>query len=195
MLDFPSGGAGDEPAPADLLRLIEAVAREADRAAFAALFHHYAPKLKSFLLRGGIAEGAAEEIVQEVMLTVWQQAASFDPARASPSTWIFTIARNRRIDLLRREVRPAPETAPGPWREEETAPAADGLVERIERTTSLISALDALPSDQADVLRMAYFEEKSHVAIARESRLPLGTVKSRVRAALRRLRRSLETQT
>jgi RNA polymerase sigma-70 factor (ECF subfamily) len=126
--------------------------------------------------------------VQEVMLVVWQRAGMFDPARARLSTWIFTIARNRRIDRLRRQRLAGPE----PFAPADTAPSTDGLVERSDWHSSLREALESLPSEQAEVLRWAYFEEKSHSVIAKEHGLPLGTVKSRVRLALRQLRALME---
>ncbi|WGF88848.1 sigma-70 family RNA polymerase sigma factor [Marinivivus vitaminiproducens] len=188
MFERPPGDAVD---PIDLDRLIRAVADDRDRAAFALLFHYYAPKLKSFLVRGALSDGMAEDIVQDVMLTVWQQAPRYDPKRAGLSTWIFTIARNRRIDLQRRERRPLMADDPVM---DDLAPSTDGLVETREWNTSLVNALDLLPADQAEVVRLAYFDDKPQSAIARERRLPLGTVKTRVRLALRHLRWLMEKQ-
>jgi RNA polymerase sigma-70 factor (ECF subfamily) len=128
--------------------------------------------------------GRAEELVQDVMLTIWQEAHSFDPARASADAWIFTIARNRRIDLLRRERRPMParDTALA------ASASAESEVETAQRGARLVRAMSELPGSQADVLRRMYFEDKSLSDIASESGLPLGTVKSRARLALARLR-------
>ncbi|WP_207480745.1 sigma-70 family RNA polymerase sigma factor [Arenibaculum pallidiluteum] len=174
-------------APNDLLL---AVARGGDRAAFSALFRHFAPRLKAYLTRLG-AEGAlADELVQEVMLTVWRRAGDFDPAQASAATWIFTIARNRRIDGLRREARPEidpsdPALVPG-------APeAADRAIETSQDTARLHAAIAGLPGEQSELLRLAYYEDQPHSAIAERTGLPLGTVKSRLRLALGRLRRTL----
>ena len=171
--------------------LITRVARHQDRAAFAALFDHFAPRVKAYLMRLGTDDGAAEELAQEVMLAVWRRAASFNPALASASTWIFTIARNKRIDRLRRERRPEidpddPALVPDP------AVGADIALDHAETGDRLRAAIDSLPAEQARLLVMAYFEDKSHRAIAVETRLPLGTVKSRIRLALGRLRAALE---
>jgi RNA polymerase sigma factor (sigma-70 family) len=181
---------GTDTDPIDLMR---AIVEKRDRSAFAIVFDSYAPKLKAFLIRGGLDRGTAEELVQEIMLTVWQRAGSFDPARGGLSTWIFTIARNRRIDHFRRLQRMAEDGALGePPPEAELA--VDNLVEREESHISLRAALKSLPPEQAEVLRLAFFEQKPHSAIASERKLPLGTVKSRIRLALRALRRVLEAE-
>lgn len=170
--------------------LLARVARDHDRAAFAELFRHFAPRLKSYLMRLGADPGSAEEVVQEVMVTVWRRAESFDPALASAATWIFTIARNRRIDILRREKRP--EIDPDdPALVPDAPEPADRLIQAGQDTRKLREAMRALPAEQAELLRMAYFEDKPHSAIAAESGLPLGTVKSRLRLALARLRKAM----
>ncbi|MGQ9368195.1 sigma-70 family RNA polymerase sigma factor [Azospirillum sp. ST 5-10] len=176
--------------PAEWLR---AVAQGRDRAAFVALYRHFAPRVKSYGMRAGLDPAAAEELAQEVMLTVWERAETYDPALAAASTWIFAIARNRRIDRLRREARPEfdpqdPALAPEP------PPAADAAVAAAQEAARLGRALKTLPLPQSDVLRLAYFEDKSHSAIAAERDIPLGTVKTRVRAALAHLRRTIEEQ-
>lgn len=171
----------DEPA-----NLIIAVAQRADREAFALLFEYFAPRVKSYMLRLGAAPEAAEELSQEAMLTVWRKAALFDPARAGASTWIFAIARNRRIDAIRRERRPRIED--DPTDEPLPEPAADTVVAAVERDARLKSAMATLPRDQAEVVRQSFFQDKPHSEIARDLNLPLGTVKSRLRLALTRLR-------
>jgi RNA polymerase sigma-70 factor (ECF subfamily) len=180
--------------PAGDLNLAELVARVADRqdrAAFADLFAYFAPRLKSYLMRSGSDGGAAEELLQEVLITVWRRADLFDPALASVSTWVFTIARNKRIDRVRRETRPS-------WDPHDPAlipdPPADpvSVVAMAEDRARLAMALATLPQDQADLLKLAYYCDKSHSAIAAETRLPLGTVKSRIRLALGRLRLALK---
>jgi len=124
------------------------------------------------------------------MLAVWQRAATFDPAKAAASTWIFAIARNKRIDALRRERRPeiAPEDVA---LMAEAAPAADRVAELAQEAGRLAAALARLPQAQASLVRMAFFEHKTHGQIAAETTLPLGTVKSRLRLALARLRGAL----
>ena len=184
---MPDTRSDDGHAPNDLLL---AVARTRDRAAFAALFGHFAPRLKSYLVRLG-AEGAlADELVQDVMLTVWRRAESFDPARASAATWIFTIARNRRIDGLRREGRPEIDPA-DPALVPDAPEQADRALEGAQDTARLHAAIADLPAEQAELLRLAYYEDQPHSAIAQRTGLPLGTVKSRLRLALGRLRRTL----
>jgi RNA polymerase sigma factor (sigma-70 family) len=179
-------------AAADPLELMRAIAEQRDRQAFGVLFNAYAPKLKTFYMRGGLNGAIAEELVQDVMLIVWQRAATFDPALGGLSTWIFTIARNRRIDHLRREPRPGAEPPVDPSTAPEPVPTTETLVQWREWNAALRLALQTLPREQSEVLQLAYFEHKSHSAIAKEQNLPLGTVKSRVRLALQRLRESLE---
>ncbi len=170
--------------------LLVAVGRDQDRLAFGALFGHFAPRLKTYLRRLGCDSGAAEELVQEVMLLVWRRAETYDPVQASASTWMFTIARNKRVDSLRREQRPEidpndPSLIPDP------VEAADHRVEVRESNARLRAALKELPPEQAELLRMAYFEDKPHSLISAEHGIPLGTVKSRLRLAMDRLRRAL----
>ena len=171
--------------------LVEAIAVRADRAAFAELFSHFAPRLKAYLMRLGSDAATAEEVVQEVMLTVWRKAASFDRSQASASTWIFTIARNRRIDRLRRERRP--EFDPNdPALVPEGPEDADRTVWTGQIEGRVRAAIESLPPEQSDLIRRAYFEEQSHREIAERSGLPLGTVKSRIRLAMQRLRERID---
>jgi RNA polymerase sigma-70 factor (ECF subfamily) len=174
----------------NLDELVLAVARERSRPAFGALFGHFAPRMKSYLMRLGTDAGQAEELVQEVMLLVWNRAETFDPAQASASTWVFTIARNKRIDVIRRERRP--EFDPNdPALVPQAAEAADRAIEAGQETARLRAAIGALPEEQAELLRLAYFDDKPHSVISAERGIPLGTVKSRLRLALDRLRRLL----
>ncbi len=165
--------------------------RDRDRGACAALFTHFAPRLKAYIRRLGADGGMAEELVQEVMLLVWRRAETFDPSQASAGTWIFTIARNRRVDALRREQRPEfdpddPALVPDP---EEPA---DKRVEAAQSVGRVRAAMRDLPPEQAELLRMAYYEDKPHSVIAAERGIPLGTVKSRLRLAMERLRKALK---
>lgn len=167
--------------------LMEAVAKHRDRQAFVQLFTHFAPRLKGFALKRGISPAAAEELVQETMLAVWRKAATFDRNRANVSTWIFTISRNKQIDLLRRQSYPEVELEmaldqPG------SEPTPDQRAEWAEFGTDLQCALKSLSPEQRTILEKAFFEDKSHRTIALELNLPLGTVKSRIRLALARLR-------
>lgn len=174
----------------ELCRLVEAIAARRDRDAFAQLFKYFAPRLKGFGLRRGTDLASCEELAQETMLTVWRKAETFDPARATVSTWIFTIVRNKRIDLFRREGFPDAELSEAAERVDE-APGADEQLTRVQANDALRVALKVLPEEQLQVLQKAFFEDKSHSAIAEELGLPLGTVKSRIRLALGRLRGAL----
>ncbi|SDF55798.1 sigma-70 family RNA polymerase sigma factor [Thalassobaculum litoreum] len=177
--------------PVSYETLIEAVATQRSKAAFGELFEHFAPRLKSYLMRLGTESSAAEEVVQEAMVMVWRKAESFDRRQASASTWIFTIARNKRIDRLRRERRP--ELDPNdPALVPDAEPQADRSVEARQSRVRILTAIKNLPEEQSELIRMAYFDDKSHAEIAVEKDLPLGTVKSRIRLALGRMRREVE---
>jgi len=170
-----------------------AIARSGDQAAFARLFLHFAPRVKSYLLRFHMDASAAEELAQETLLTVWRKAGYFDPARASASTWIFTIARNLRVDSLRGSAHPeALEDHPSL---ESADPLPGELMVAAEREARTREALTGLPQDQAEVVRLSFFEDKPHSEIARELGIPLGTVKSRLRLAFGRLKSALEVLT
>jgi RNA polymerase sigma factor (sigma-70 family) len=158
-----------------------------DRAAFARLFRHFAPRIKAFLRRGGMGDAQAEDCVQDVMATLWHKAHLYDPSRATVATWVFTIARNRRIDMLRR-VRPEPEDLP--WGPEPEPDQADAFALRQE-AERLGVAIAQLPDAQRTLIERAFFGEVSHSEIAAETGLPLGTIKSRIRLALDRLRQRL----
>lgn len=174
-----------------LAGLVEAIAQRADKAAFAALFKHFAPKIKGYLIKIGTDRGQAEELTQEVMLTVWRKAATFDRAQASVSTWLFTIARNRRIDAVRRERRPELDPSDPLLVPDEPA-APDERIDAMRREERVARALKTLPKEQADLVREAFYLAKSHSEIAEETKIPLGTVKSRLRLAFTRLRKALE---
>ena len=160
-----------------------------DRVAFAELFGHFAPRVKGFLMKSGADATLAEECAQEVMATVWTKAQLFDPSRASVSTWIFTVARNRRIDFLRKEKRPEPEDLP--WGPEAEPEQADVLALQQE-TDMLGEALKLLPTAQRELIEKAYFGDLTHSEIAAQTGLPLGTIKSRIRLALERLRHAMK---
>ena len=168
--------------------LLARVAHRQDTEAFAALFEHFAPRVKAFLLKSGANSATAEECAQDVMVTVWNKAAQFDPTRASVATWVFTIARNRRIDMLRRDRRPEPEDLS--WGPEAEPDQLDALVLQQE-SARLITAIAELPEKQRVMIERAYFGDLTHNEIAEETGLPLGTIKSRIRLALERLRHSL----
>jgi RNA polymerase sigma-70 factor (ECF subfamily) len=183
-------GEADRARFADLLVL---VAEKQDRTAFAELFSYYAPRVKSYLMRLGADGAAAEEITQDVMVTVWRKATLFDRAQASVSTWIFRIARNRRIDVFRRTKRPDldPEEAM-------ILPAAvEAPGERIEamQTEARVrEAMRDLPEEQLLLLRLAFYEGLSHREIAEKLDVPLGTVKSRIRLAFAKMKSRLDDE-
>ena len=159
-----------------------------DREAFAALFRHFAPRIKGFLMKSGASATLAEECAQDVMATLWQKAHLFDPTRASVATWVFTIARNRRIDALRRARRAEPEDLPwGP----EPEPDQAEVMEAQQETAQLGRALASLPEPQRALIERAFYGDLSHSEIAAETGLPLGTIKSRIRLALEKLRQQM----
>lgn len=159
-----------------------------DQTAFAELFQHFAPRIKAFLIRSGSDPAMAEECAQEVMATLWHKARLFDPTRATVATWVFTIARNKRIDVLRKQRRPEPEELGwGP----EAEPEQDDVIVLQQETAQLRTALSALPDAQRQLIEKAYFGDLSHREIASQTGLPLGTIKSRIRLALDRLRHAM----
>ena len=172
-------------------RLIEAVALRRDREAFAALFCYFAPRLKAWLIKSGATPAAAEDFAQDAMLTVWRKADLFDGRKARAATWIFTIARNRRLDMLRRDARPLPTPEIDLADEEVRRP--DDILAIAEDAERVREALSRLKPDQVEVLRLAFFMDSPHSEIARQLDLPLGTVKSRIRNAMIKLRLLLET--
>jgi RNA polymerase sigma-70 factor (ECF subfamily) len=171
--------------------LIRAIAERRDREAFVALFQEFAPRLKSYMIRLGAPATQADELAQETLVAVWRKAHLFDPARASAATWIFRIARNLRLDAGRRDRSAASyehdlTDSPEPPETPEGAAVARQRRERVRQ------ALILLPPDQLDVLQLSFFQDFPHAEIAERLRLPLGTVKSRIRLALSRLRGALE---
>lgn len=176
--------------PADYVALMDAIVKDRSRLAFAELFDAFAPRLNAYYRKGGLEGALAEDLVQEVMLTVWRLADKYRSDLGSPSTWIFTIARNRLIDHVRRE-RARQGDLTDPTMQPEPMPTSDDLIDQQQRYRSLKAAVEALPKEQADMLKMAFFEHKAHSVIALECGLPLGTVKSRIRLAMKRLRDNL----
>jgi RNA polymerase sigma factor (sigma-70 family) len=183
MTDYEDGST----APARMSELLLAVGRTRDLLAFRAVFEYFAPRLKGYLLRQGADVGVAEDVVQETMVNVWRRAEQFQPEKGSASTWIFTIARNMRIDLIRKSRRPEVDVG-DPALVADPRPLADDLTSLIKDGDRLRSTMAGLPAEQQVILRMAFFEDKSHSQVAQELRLPLGTVKSRIRLAVRRIR-------
>ncbi len=171
--------------------LMAAVAERQDRGAYAELFAYYAPRVKSYLMRLGADAALAEEIAQDVMVTLWRKAALFDRAQASVSTWIFRIARNRRIDVFRRAKRP--ELDPEETMLLPAGPEApDARIEAMETEVRVRAAMQDLPEEQVGLLRLAFYEGLSHSEIAGKLDLPLGTVKSRIRLAFAKMKAKLD---
>ncbi len=174
--------------------LLKAIASERSVEAFEVVFRHFGPRVRAYMLRQVRDAQAAEELMQETMMTVWNKAALFDPDRGNVSAWIFRIARNLRIDAHRRDKRPEFDMN-DPAFVADDAPAADAQMEEFQDAERLHRALADLPPEQRDLLKRSFFEEKSHSVIAEQLGLPIGTVKSRIRLAFAKLRTALESRT
>lgn len=170
---------------------LRAVGKSRDKESFIRLFEHFAPRVKSYLMKTGLSPELADELAQETMLTVWNKAADFDPSRAAAGTWIFTIARNKRVDFLRRASTRSEVALPEMPLLADESPGPGENLARLEDEERIAKALTHLPEEQAALIRKSFFEGKSHAVIAEETRLPLGTVKSRIRTALDKLRGAL----
>lgn len=172
---------------------VRALAERQDREAFSRLFSYFAPRVKHYLMQGGSPEAQAEELAQETMVTAWRKAELFDPGQAAVSTWIFTIARNLRTDALRRRTG---EDALDPGFDfdhlESAQPTLDEDLHAARLNEQLRGAMQQLPPEQAQVLRLSYYDDEPHARIAAQLGIPLGTVKSRMRLAVAQLRRLLE---
>lgn len=173
--------------------LIEAIALHEDRAAFTALFDHFAPLVKTFIRRSGATEASADELAQETLLAVWRKASLFDPSTTGAAAWIFTIARNLRIDSYRRGRRDGLTDSSDVDAEFQVddSPGPDSRAAAAQAETRVRAALAQLSEDQRRVLELSFYEEKAHGEIAGILRIPLGTVKSRSRLAMNRLRNLL----
>jgi len=173
-----------------LEELLYDVGQNKNKQSFIELFHYFGPRIKSFLMKGGANEALADELAQETMLNIWNKAESYDPAKAAASTWIFTIARNKRIDALRKKKFYSVDLDQLPDLEDDTYRSPIAEMAETQESETIAEALGSLPPEQADLIKRSYFEDKTHQEIADETGLPLGTVKSRIRIALRRLRDS-----
>lgn len=171
--------------------LARAIADRRDKTAFAELFDHFAPRIKSYLQRLGMDGAQAEELTQDVMIVLWHKAALFDPAKSSLATWLFRVARNRRIDALRRDKSgKLDESDPALLPSSPDAP--DEMMGAEQRDERVRRAMAQLPGEQLELVRMAFFVGLSHSQISDETGLPLGTVKSRIRLAFGRLKKALD---
>lgn len=168
------------------------IAREQCRSSFTSLFEYFAPRLVSYMRQLGADAQLAEELAQEVMVTVWRKAAQYDPGKASVSTWIFRIARNRRIDAARRTRRPELD-ADEPLLRPADPDQPDILLGRAQMEEVVREKLKTLPPEQLELLKAAFYGGLSHSEIASAYNLPLGTVKSRIRLAFNRLRDQIDS--
>ncbi|MEO1281085.1 MAG: sigma-70 family RNA polymerase sigma factor [Pseudomonadota bacterium] len=171
--------------------LLQRIAESSDADAFAQLFQNYGPRVKSYMMRQGADPHTAEELAQETLLTVWRKAQLYSGDKGSATTWIFTIARNLRIDRFRRE-KPWQELPEGRDEEPSNDTPPDEAVSERERSARVHAALNNLPSDQQEVVALSYLEGLSHSEIAERLSLPLGTVKSRMRLAYQKIREGVE---
>ena len=163
------------------------VGQNKNKESFIGLFNHFAPRIKSFLMKGGLNEGTADDLAQDTMLTLWNNAENFDPSKAAASTWIFTIARNKRIDALRKSSRVQLSDIEDQTIADDGRSPAQKVYCR-EKSAKISQAMKDLPQEQFELVKKSFFEDKSHSAIAKETGIPLGTVKSRIRSALDTMR-------
>lgn len=184
-------GSVDELEPHNFSELLACVGRDRDVEAFETIFKHYGPKVRAYMAKLARDGQAAEELMQETMLAVWNKAAQFDPTRGNVSSWIFTIARNQRIDAFRRAKRPVFDPS-DPAFVPDDVPPADVEFEGRQEADRLRRAMETLPPEQLELLKMSFYREASHSTIAAELGLPMGTVKSRIRLAFAKLRAALE---
>lgn len=191
-----TGERGAKPTleQAEMASLLARVAERRDRQAFAQLFDAYGPRVKAFMMRKGASAEQAEDLVQETMLALWTKAGFYSPEKGSATTWIYTIARNLRIDRLRRESSAHFIDLDGYDAPDESADTA-GMVIRGEEDRLVGTALQSLPPEQKEILVLSYVEDMAQSEIAKKLGLPLGTVKSRMRLAYRKLKTLLETRT
>ena len=190
-ISLPFGRARITPGTVLMAEFLQRIAERGDVEAFRKLFQSYAPRVKSYMMRQGADPNTAEELAQETLLTVWRKAALYSGEKGSATTWIFTIARNLRIDRLRREQTwlPLPE---GHNEEASTDALPDDVLSERERKVRVQDALASLPADQFEVVSLSYIEGLSHSEIAERLGLPLGTVKSRMRLAYQKIREQVE---
>jgi RNA polymerase sigma-70 factor (ECF subfamily) len=182
-----------DPTGEDLVarRLVQAIAKNLDREAFATLFDGFAPRVKSFMIRKGATPELAEDLVQETMIKVWTKAGMYDPAKGTVLAWVFTIARNLRIDRIRKESsRPLAEL--GDYDAPSDAPGSDEILVRSDEARYVARALAAIAPEQKEILMLSFVDDVPQSEIARRLNLPLGTVKSRMRLAYHHLRKTLE---
>jgi RNA polymerase sigma-70 factor (ECF subfamily) len=187
-------GPGDPRSnAAEFAECIAKIATERSEPAFDVLFRYFAPRIKSYCLRLGADDSSAEEITQEAMVSLWRNAAQFDPSKASPSTWVFTIARNLSIDRFRKSRRPEFDpNDPALVPDDQKTP--DRLVEQIEIEKSVRNVMDSLSANERNVVMLSFYDDLSHSEISRRLSVPVGTVKSGIRLAFAKIRSALRAQ-
>ncbi len=170
---------------------IELIGKNQDKSAFSNIFKHFAPRLKSFLVKAGSTDMQAEEVIQEVMIAIWTKSSTYDSNKSSVSTWVYTIARNKRIDKIRKEKRHYISES-----DEGLEIPVDSTQEKeifsAQVSNSLKKYMSNLPEEQSKLLKLSYFYNKTHADISEELKIPLGTVKSRIRLALTKMRHLVE---
>jgi RNA polymerase sigma-70 factor (ECF subfamily) len=176
-------------------RLLVNIGQNQDKQSFIILFEHFAPRIKSFLMKAGATPSQAEELVQDTMLTIWDKAKAYNPAQAAASTWIFTIARNKRIDGLRKikNYHTDPNDILESIKDNDSPNPEDSMADRTAEQRMAV-AMKELPPEQAELIRLSFFEDLAHADIAKRTKLPLGTVKSRIRLAVERLRKAINAK-
>lgn len=171
----------------DTKSIVARIARDRDKLAFVELYNYFGPRLKSFLMNKGLNAATAEEVLQEAMLAVWNNAGRYNPDTAAVSTWIFTIARNKYIDRMRRESRHDAESSDFEMQAGDSE-NADEEAEQSQRDSAVRDAMAMLPEEQQVVIFLGFIQGLSHSEIATTLGVPLGTVKSRMRLAFGRMR-------
>ena len=175
----------------DLALCVELIGKNQDKFAFNSIFKYFAPRLKSFLIKAGSTDTQAEEVIQEVMIAVWTKSSTYDSSKSSVSTWIYTIARNKRIDKIRKEKRHyLSESDEGLEIPVDSTQEKEIFASQV--SNSLKKYMSNLPEEQSKLLKLSYFYNKTHADISSELKIPLGTVKSRIRLALTKMRHLVE---
>ena len=180
----------EKPAAPDFAPQIALIAEHRDRKAFIEVFNYFGPRIKSFLMNRGRNQQSAEDVLQEVMIALWEKSHMYNSDKASVSTWLFTIARYKHIDRLRRDSRHIADSDEPDLRASDDPEAADNVLQD-QRAVAVKAAISDLPEDQQTVIVMSFNKGLSHSEIAEQLGLPLGTVKSRIRRAFQRMREEL----
>tara|TARA_Y100001970_G_scaffold283401_2_gene398468 strand:+ start:86766 stop:87347 length:582 start_codon:yes stop_codon:yes gene_type:complete len=169
----------------ELKKLLISVAEQKDRASFVKIFSEFEQKIRAFVLKRGVGAGEVDDVVQETMVAAWRYAPSYDPDKGGVSTWIYTIARNKTYDHFNRSSRPEPDYSDPSFVPDVETPENELEQSRLENL--ILKTVNNLPKEQALIVRMSFYEGKSHKTIAEDLSLPLGTVKSRMRLALKKI--------